>query len=89
MNRAEVPSAEIGYRILKGIPQKIKAFRLRVFRNDGAEIGWLKAIVRSLLYLISGLPAFLGFVWALFDKQKQAWHDKIVHTKVSYLPKNT
>lgn len=28
MNKAEVPSAEIGYRVLKGIPQKIKVYRV-------------------------------------------------------------
>src|SRR3990167_6712864 len=28
MNKTEVPSAEIGYRMLKGIPQKIKVYRV-------------------------------------------------------------
>lgn len=28
MNKSEVPSAEIGYRLLKGIPQKIKVFKV-------------------------------------------------------------
>jgi uncharacterized RDD family membrane protein YckC len=39
-------------------------------------------IVRYFAYLVSIIPFFLGFIWIAFDKQKQAWHDKLARTAV-------
>lgn len=39
-----------------------------------------QTITRFFSVIISVLPAFLGFVWSIFDKRSQAWHDKIAHT---------
>jgi uncharacterized RDD family membrane protein YckC len=39
-------------------------------------------IIRMLSYIISVLPLFLGVLWVVFDKRKQAWHDKIAGTIV-------
>jgi uncharacterized RDD family membrane protein YckC len=32
--------------------------------------------------MVSGFPFCLGFLWAGWDENKQAWHDKIVGTYV-------
>jgi uncharacterized RDD family membrane protein YckC len=32
---------------------------------------------------------FLGFLWIIFDREKQGWHDKIAGTVVIKLPKAT
>lgn len=37
MNRSEVPTAEIGYRLFKGIPDKVKIFKVLRERQIGAE----------------------------------------------------
>jgi class 3 adenylate cyclase len=55
---------------------------LRVIRIDGNPAGFGKSLLRTLLYLLSAFPFFLGFIWALFDKKRQGWHDKIVETRV-------
>lgn len=39
-------------------------------------------VVRYLGYIASLLPLGLGFFWAGWDKNKQAWHDKIAGTLV-------
>lgn len=31
---------------------------------------------------ISGLLLSLGFLWILFDRDKQGWHDKLMSTYV-------
>lgn len=36
-----------------------------------------QAVIRALGYILSALPFYLGFVWAAFDKRKQALHDKL------------
>ncbi len=37
---------------------------------------------RFFAYLVSGIPFTLGFVWILFNKKRQGWHDKIAQTVV-------
>lgn len=39
-------------------------------------------ILRYLGYILSTLPLGLGFLWILFDKRKQGWHDKLSKTVV-------
>ncbi len=43
-----------------------------------------QGIVRYLGYYLSTLFFGLGFIWAAFDRRKQAWHDKIAGTLVIY-----
>ena len=39
-------------------------------------------IIRYLAYLVSAIPLGLGFIWILFDKHNQGWHDKLAKTLV-------
>jgi uncharacterized RDD family membrane protein YckC len=55
---------------------------LKVVRRDGAEINWDTAIVRALGCFLSMVVAGLGFLWIVFDEDRQAWHDKIAGTLV-------
>jgi uncharacterized RDD family membrane protein YckC len=55
---------------------------LKVVRRDGGEINWDTAIVRALGCLLSMVVAGLGFLWIVFDEDRQAWHDKIAGTLV-------
>ncbi|MDZ7661524.1 RDD family protein [Thiohalophilus sp.] len=41
-----------------------------------------QAIIRALAYILSALPLYLGFIWAAFDKRKQALHDKLAGSVV-------
>jgi uncharacterized RDD family membrane protein YckC len=41
-----------------------------------------RAMVRSLVRtFLSGL-LMLGYLWMLWDPQKQTWHDRLTHTTV-------
>ena len=39
-------------------------------------------IKRFFGYVVSGVPLTMGFVWMLFTKKKQCWHDNIAGTVV-------
>lgn len=41
-------------------------------------------LIRYGAFLISLTPFFLGFVWAAFNRKKQAWHDMVADTAVVY-----
>jgi len=50
--------------------------------KDGKPITFQQALLRYLGYFISTLALGLGFLWILWDKRKQGWHDKIAGTVV-------
>lgn len=41
-----------------------------------------QAITRYLSYILAAIPLGLGFLWILWDKRRQGWHDKIANTVV-------
>ncbi len=52
--------------------------KLKVVQLNGEPLGYGKAFLRWVGYIVSALPLYLGFLWAGWDKNKQAWHDKFV-----------
>lgn len=60
---------------------------LKVVRLDDRALDWPTAVVRALSCFLSLFVAGLGFLWVVFDPEKQSWHDKIAGTTVVRLPK--
>lgn len=58
--------------------------KLRVVRVDGLRLGFWRSALRAVCYYLSALLLFLGFIWIIFDKNRQGLHDKIVNTVVIY-----
>lgn len=50
-------------------------------RTFGKPSKW-QLIIRYLGYYVSILGFFLGFIWVVFDRRKQGWHDKLAGTVV-------
>ena len=55
--------------------------KLKVVRLNGSSVGYGKAFLRWIGYLVSSI-FYLGFLWVAWDKHKQGWHDKIAGTYV-------
>jgi len=62
----------------------LRAWHLRVVREDGSGLRAKDAVRRLLYALLSWLPLGLGFLWILFDKRKLAWHDSLSRTKLVF-----
>ncbi len=62
-------------------------FGLRVVRTDGRAVDWTTACLRALGCFLSLLPLGLGFLWIAFDRDRQAWHDKVAGTVVLRVPR--
>lgn len=56
--------------------------KIRVVKKDGTPIRDADAIVRYVGYFINSLVMGIGWIWALFDSNRQGWHDKIASTYV-------
>lgn len=50
--------------------------------STGEVAGYGKASVRWVCRIISAAPFLLGFVWMLFDEDRETWHDKLSATAV-------
>jgi uncharacterized RDD family membrane protein YckC len=50
--------------------------------NTGGPIGYGRAFVRWIMKIVSGIPIYLGYLWMLWDKEKQTWHDKVSNSVV-------
>ena len=62
---------------------------LKVARMDGQPLTFTVALVRGLAAAFAVVVLFLGFLWIIWDNDKQGWHDKIAGTVVVKLPRGS
>ena len=48
--------------------------------TDGSRIGFARACLRYLGYLVSAFILYIGFIWVAFDDRKRGWHDMLAGT---------
>jgi len=65
-----------------GTPGKLVLGLRIVDAGTGGPPGLGRLVLRYVGYLVSALPLGLGYLWILWDPQKQGWHDKLGHTLV-------
>jgi uncharacterized RDD family membrane protein YckC len=59
------------------------ALGIRVIGLDtGGSIGYGRALVRWLVSIVSAIVLLLGYLWMLWDREKQCWHDKAANDVV-------
>ena len=60
-----------------------KALGIRVVdQRGGGSIGYGRAAIRYVGRIVSSLPLLLGYLWMLWDSEKQTWHDKFATSVV-------
>lgn len=63
-------------------PGKI-AIGIKIVRMDGRSIGIGTTLLREIIgKIVSTIFFLLGYIWVIFDGQRQGWHDKIASTYV-------
>ena len=50
--------------------------------STGGALGYGRAALRWVGRIASTIVCFLGYLWMLWDKEKQTWHDKIATSVV-------
>lgn len=60
----------------------MRAWKIRVIRDNGEPLRWRDAALRYLMALISWAVLGIGFVWSLFDREGRTWHDIASHTRL-------
>jgi len=60
-----------------------RALGIRVIDfSAGDAIGFGRAALRTLGRFVSQFICYLGYLWMLWDREKQTWHDKIATSVV-------
>ncbi|MBK1643289.1 RDD family protein [Thiocapsa imhoffii] len=67
----------------------MRAWRFRVIRDDGETLSTRDALARVGWATLSLMPAGLGLIWCLFDRDGLAWHDRRSGTRVVMLKPKT
>ncbi len=65
----------------------MKTWRLRVASADGKPLRFGQACLRFICALTGILLGF-GILWALFDRDRQFWHDRMAGTKIVLSPES-
>ena len=65
----------------------MRAWRLRLISNNGDDgppqaVTYRQALLRFACAWLAALPMGLGFWWALIDKDKLGWHDRLSRTRL-------
>lgn len=60
----------------------MRAWRVRLVQANGEAVTWNKALLRFAAALLSWAVCGLGFLWALFDPEHLAWHDRLSGTRL-------
>lgn len=56
-------------------------------KDDGHVVGGGMGIARMFIHIVDGLICYLGWLWPLWDSERQTWTDKIMSTHVIEVPK--
>jgi uncharacterized RDD family membrane protein YckC len=60
-----------------------RALGIRVYDfRQGGPIGYGRGLLRQIGKYLSAIPFGLGYLWMLWDKEKQCWQDKIAGSVV-------
>jgi hypothetical protein len=58
------------------------ALRIKVISIDGFPLTWRQGMLRTLGHVLGAVPFGFGYLWALWDADDQAFHDKLAGTCV-------
>jgi uncharacterized RDD family membrane protein YckC len=77
----------VGYWTRSGRTLGMQSWGLRVETPTGEIPAFAAASIRFFAAMLSWLPAGLGFIWQLWDKDQLTWHDRLSGTRLRYYPK--
>jgi uncharacterized RDD family membrane protein YckC len=70
----------VGFWTRGGQTLPMKTWHIRVVSRDGQPLGMARAIHRYLIALLGIAALGLGFLWAVFDRDRQFLHDRLAGT---------
>lgn len=53
----------------------MRAWNLEISRVNNESVTWPRIVLWYLVSIVSGYCLYIGYLWALLDKQGRTWHD--------------
>ena len=72
----------IWFKLTYGATPGYQLLGIKIVSIDGAELSLKQIVIRLISAFFSVLLLGLGYLWIIFDENKQAWHDKTAGTYV-------
>jgi len=72
----------IWFKLSYGATPGYQMLDMKIVSINGAELTLKQIVIRLFSTFFSAVLFGLGYIWIAFDKNKQAWHDKIAGTYV-------
>lgn len=69
-----------------GMTLGMRAWKVVLQGDEGQKVDWKMCFIRFFGSLVSALPLGAGFIWSVFDREKQAWHDRLSHSRLVWNP---
>ena len=77
----------VGFWSRSGRTLGMQSWGLQLETQDGGRPTWGTNSLRFFAAILSWVPAGLGFLWQLWDKDRLTWHDRISGTHLVHYPK--
>jgi uncharacterized RDD family membrane protein YckC len=77
----------VGFWTRVGRTLGMQSWGLQLETADGSKPTLATASVRFIAAIISWVPAGLGFLWQLWDRDRLTWHDRISGTHIVHYPR--
>jgi uncharacterized RDD family membrane protein YckC len=65
----------------------MRAWKIKVVDANGKGLNWIQATLRFFAALLSWVLIGLGFIWILFNKERNGWHDLLSNTRIDWAEK--
>jgi len=62
----------------------LRAWKIKLVSANRPAVDWPHAALRFAGALLSWACLGLGFIWCMFDKDRQGWHDRLSKTRLVY-----
>ena len=89
VNLLVISGFHVGFWTHGGQTLGMRAWRLRVIKNDGTNPSFTDACKRYAAAWLSALVFALGFLSSLWDPHRLTWHDRLSKTRLVLEPKHT
>ena len=60
----------------------MKLMSIKLINSEGGLLTLGQAVIRVFVAIVSGMVFGIGYLWMLWDGNKQTWHDKAVGSLV-------
>ena len=77
----------VGFWVRKGRTLGMQSWGLQLENAQQQRATLAQGTIRFFVAILSWLPAGLGFLWQLWDREKLTWHDRLSGTRLVHYPR--